>query len=75
MEYYMTSKEASEKWGISPRRIQTLCSEGRLSGVVKAGRMWLIPCDTEKPEDARVTSGLYRDWRKFTPTPVKRRIV
>ena len=33
MENYITLSEASEKWGISERRIRTLCAEGRIEGV------------------------------------------
>lgn len=29
---FMTVKQASEKWGISERRIRTLCSDGKISG-------------------------------------------
>lgn len=56
---FMTIQEASNRWGISSRRIQVLCSEGRLEGAVKFGRQWAIPEDTEKPTDARVKSGKY----------------
>jgi hypothetical protein len=57
---YMTIQDASEKWGISSRRIQVLCSEGRLPGAVKFGRQWAIPADLDKPPDARVKTGKYR---------------
>ncbi len=57
---YMTIQDASEKWGISSRRIQVLCSEGRLQGAVKFGRQWAIPADLDKPADARVKTGKYR---------------
>lgn len=56
---YMTIQEASERWGISERRIQTLCTTGRLDGVQKFGRQWAIPVDIEKPADARIKSGRY----------------
>ena len=56
---YMTIQEASQLWGITSRRIQVLCSEGRLDGVVKFGRQWAIPVNAEKPIDARVKSGKY----------------
>lgn len=56
---HMTSQEAAEKWGISERRIQRLCIEGRLEGAEKFGRQWAIPDTAEKPLDARVTSGRY----------------
>ena len=35
MKEYMTVKEAAEKWGIGTRRVNTLCHEGRIDGVVK----------------------------------------
>ena len=56
---YMTIQVASEKWGISERRIQTLCTTGRLEGAQKFGRQWAIPADVEKPVDARIKSGRY----------------
>lgn len=56
----MTIQEASEKWGITSRRIQVLCAEGRLEGALKFGRQWAIPVEVEKPLDARIRSGKYR---------------
>ena len=56
---YITIQEASEKWGISERRIQTLCISGRLDGAQKFGRQWAIPADTVKPDDARIKTGRY----------------
>ena len=56
---YMTIQEAAMKWGISERRIQTLCAEGRLEGAAKFGRQWAIPIDLDKPTDARIKSGRY----------------
>ena len=50
---YLSIKQLSEKWGISKRRIQTLCSTGRV------GYSWIIPDDAEKPVDARIKSGKY----------------
>jgi hypothetical protein len=50
---YLTTIEMSEKWGITPRRIAVLCEQGRIVGVVKKGKTWLIPYNSEKPEDAR----------------------
>lgn len=64
IEGYRTIKETAELWGITSRRLQVLCSEGRISGAAKLGREWAIPVDAEKPEDARVVTGKYRDWRK-----------
>lgn len=59
MEGYMTLKEATEKWGIGDRRINTLCLEGRIEGASKIGNLWVIPVDTPKPDDNRIKSGKY----------------
>lgn len=59
MENYITLSEASEKWGISERRIRTLCAEGRIEGVTRFGRSWAIPENTEKPSDNRIKTGKY----------------
>ena len=50
---YLTTIEMSKRWGITSRRIVFLCEQGRINGVVKKGKTWLIPCDSEKPKDAR----------------------
>ncbi len=50
---YMTASQASKKWGISQRRVQILCAEGRIPGVFKLGEAWAIPADMVKPEDKR----------------------
>lgn len=53
MMKYISTKEASEKWGISDRRIRILCNEGRIEEAIKIGRNWSIPDDAIKPVDAR----------------------
>ena len=50
---YMTLKEASEKLGVTPRRINYLCAAGRIPGAVKMATIWLIPKNAEKPADRR----------------------
>lgn len=56
---YLSIRQTSEKWGISPRRIQVLCAEERIPGAVRIGYSWAIPADAEKPRDARIKSGKY----------------
>lgn len=56
---YITANEAASKWGISSRRVHTLCAEGRIKGATRLGNAWAIPMDAEKPVDARVKSGKY----------------
>ena len=53
---FMTVKRASEKWGISDRRIRVLCSEGKIQGAYQEGRGWKIPVDAKKPADGRYKS-------------------
>ena len=50
---YMTLKEASEKWGVMPCRVNYYCTAGRIPGVVKMGGVWLLPKEAEKPADRR----------------------
>jgi len=61
---FITIEQASEKWGISHRRIQVLCAEGRIEGVAKFGRAWAIPVASEKANDARIKSGKYQKKRR-----------
>ena len=56
---YLSVREAAEKWGLSTRRIQILCTGGRINGADRIGNMWVIPKDAEKPKDARIRSGRY----------------
>ena len=56
---YLSLRQTAEKWGISIRRVQTLCSSGRIPGATKIGSYWAIPGDAEKPKDERVKSGRY----------------
>ena len=56
---YLSTFEAAEKWGISHRRVNVLCNEGRISGAQRAGCRWFIPENALKPADARIRSGKY----------------
>lgn len=51
---YISIKEAAKNWDISERRIQKLCEENRINGVVRFGHSWAIPAAAEKPKDARI---------------------
>ena len=50
---YMKVSQAAEKWGISARRVRTLCAEGKIEGVIRKGNLYLIPSNAEKPLDGR----------------------
>lgn len=51
---YITAGQAAHKWGISQRRVQILCAEGRIDGVFKLGEVWAIPDESSKPSDSRI---------------------
>lgn len=54
---YITASEAAKKWGISQRRVQILCAQGRIEGIFKLGDYWAIPENADKPSDARMKNG------------------
>lgn len=57
MEYFSV-KEAAERWGISDRRVRFLCRQGRVPGVARQGRTYLIPKNAVKPADGRTLRGM-----------------
>lgn len=56
---YLSTKQVSEKWSASVRRILKLCEDGRIKGAIKIAGVWLLPEAVEKPTDARIKSGKY----------------
>ena len=46
-------KQTAEKFGISERRVQKLCEEGRLEGAQMISNVWVIPSNAIKPADER----------------------
>ena len=50
---YLKISEVAQQWGISTRRLQTLCNEGKIKGAARFGRAWMIPKDARKPQDGR----------------------
>ncbi len=56
---YLSIRQTAVRWGISTRRIQILCAEGRVPGAVRIDYSWAIPDDEPKPKDARIKSGKY----------------
>jgi len=50
---FRTIRETASKWGISERRVQVLCEQGRIDGVFRLGNAWVIPENAHKPGDAR----------------------
>ena len=48
----ITVKQAAEKWGVTPRRVQGLCKEGKIKGATRWERTWMIPAHAVLPSAA-----------------------
>ena len=51
---FMTANQAAKKWDITQRRVQILCTKGRIDGVFKLGENWVIPANAQKQIDGRI---------------------
>ena len=51
---FKIASECAEEWGISQRRVQIYCDEGRIEGAFKYGQIWLIPKDAQKPPEKEI---------------------
>lgn len=61
---YISTKEASKKWGISTSRITLLANDDRIPGAYRLGKSWLIPADADKPKPRKAVH------RKLPPKEV-----
>lgn len=53
----MPVKEVAALWNLSERRVQKLWEEGRVEGVQRFGRSWMILKVAKKPNDLRRRRG------------------
>lgn len=49
---YISVKQAAEKWGVSDRKVRTLCEKGKIAGAKREGRFWKIPSEAKKPVES-----------------------
>ena len=66
----MRVKDAAKLWGITERRVISLCQSGKIKGAVKNGRAWELPANTEKPADSRIKTGAYVQASQPTNLPL-----
>ena len=52
---YIKVSQAAEKWGLSPRRVRVLCAQGKIDGVIRKGKLYMIPANAQKPADGRLS--------------------
>ena len=50
---WITPVQASEKWGITVRHVQSMCKDGKIPGVMRVSKVWLIPKNAPRPIDGR----------------------
>lgn len=67
---YITIKEASDKWGLSVRRVQTLCNDEQISGAIRFSGVWAIPSEASRPVDHRIKTGKYIKTKDDSATPI-----
>lgn len=63
MSEYYTVSEYAKKYGKDPGNIRRMLIKGRINGE-KLGKQWIIPKNTEYPDDGRIKSGSYKNWRR-----------
>ncbi len=71
---YLKIQDLAVKWGLSVRRIQALCSQGKIEGAVRFGRDWIIPKNATRPIDGRTKAGRKNDFDRLNvdmPLPRK----
>ena len=54
---YIKVSEAALRWGLSPRRVRLLCAQNKIEGVIKKGKLYMIPENAQKPVDGRTIRG------------------
>ncbi len=60
---YYTVTEYSKRTGKDPGNIRKMLLQGKLVGE-KLGNQWIIPKDAVYPDDHRIKSGNYKNWRR-----------
>lgn len=70
MAEMLSVKETAMRWNITERRVSALCKAGKIAGVEKRGKRWMIPADTQKPADQRVKTGIYRKAERALKLPL-----
>jgi excisionase family DNA binding protein len=57
---WISPQQAAEKWNVKVRQVQLWCSQGKIDGVARLGRQWLIPKDAPRPLDGRTLAAIQR---------------
>lgn len=60
---YLSVTQFCQKHGLDRGNVNRYIHQGRIPAV-KIGNQWAIPANAQPPEDKRVKSGKYKNWRK-----------
>ncbi|MBR5369037.1 MAG: nucleotidyltransferase domain-containing protein [Lachnospiraceae bacterium] len=63
MSDFYSVTEFAKKYNKNPGNIRRMLISGTIKGE-KIGKQWIIPKETVYPEDSRIKSGKYHNWRK-----------
>lgn len=66
---FIGTVQAAQLLNISPRRVRTLLSQGRIEGAYKLGRAWLIPLRDGRPSLIEGKRGPKSRWSKLVRKP------
>jgi hypothetical protein len=69
---WITPEAAGQKWGVKVRQVQALCTDGKIDGAIKMGRMWLIHKDTLRPIDGRTKAAKQTQSTKTATLDIER---
>ncbi len=70
----VTAQEIADKWGVSLRRVQDYCKQGKIDGVEHFGRNWMIPESASRPVDGRKKSSIeFSDEKLNSNMPMPKR--
>lgn len=67
---YLTSVQMAEKWGLTKRRVNSLCQNGSITGAYKDGYRWMIPENAQKPEGRKYEKGKIKMGSGKRPLPI-----
>lgn len=59
---FISVSEFAARFGKDTGNVRRLIQQGRIPAK-KIGNQWVIPADAAPPEDKRVKSGKYKNWR------------
>ena len=60
---YLSVTQFCDLHGLDRGNVNRYIHQGRIPAI-KIGNQWAIPADAQPPEDKRLKSGKYKNWRK-----------